>query len=105
MAPRIVRSLQVESDLIELFNYIAADASVDRAEGVLLRIEQTLSTLSLFPGIGRARGDLDGSPRVFAIWPWLVIYEPMEDDSGIFVWRIVDGRRDLPRLSIRSPRR
>jgi len=104
MAPRIIRSLRAESDLTELFAHIAADTSPDRAEAVLLRIGQTLNTLSLFPGIGRVREDLDGSPRVFAVWPWVVIYEPMEDGDDVFVWRVVDGRRDLTRLAGR-PRR
>jgi len=47
------------------------------------------------PRIGRVRRDLDGAPRTFSVWPWLIVYEP--SSSAIVVWRIIDGRRDLPR--------
>jgi len=92
---RIVRTLQADRDLDSLFDWIARDGGVDRAEAVLRRIEDTISHLAEMPGIGRVRGDLDGSPRVFSLWPWLVIYEPLEREKGIVVWRILDGRRDL----------
>jgi plasmid stabilization system protein ParE len=75
MASPIIRSLLAERDLVELFDYIAVDASEDRAEAVLRRIDQTLETLAFMPRIGRVRGDLVGSPRSFSIWPWLIIYE------------------------------
>jgi plasmid stabilization system protein ParE len=105
MPPSIVKSLQAERDLVALFDAIARDSGVERAEAILRRIEQTMTNLAAFPRIGRKRGDLDGAPRAFAIWPWLVIYEPIEDDRGILVWRIVDGRRDLPQTILGRPRR
>ena len=105
MAPRIVKLHDAERDLSELFDYIAADSGNDRAEAVLRRIHQTLANLALFPRIGRVRDDLDGSPRTFAIWPWLIVYEPAEDGRGIIVWRIVDGRRDLPKVILDRPKR
>ncbi len=105
MANRIVISLDAERDLTELFDYIAANSNVDRAEAILQRIQQTLQNLSLFPRIGRVREDLDGAPRAFSVWPWLVVYEPIEDGPGIVVWRVVDGRRDLPRTILGRPKR
>ena len=92
---RIVRTLEADRDLDSLFDWIAHDSGVDRAEAVLRRIDSTLSNLAEMPGIGRVRSDLDGSPRVFSIWPWLVIYEALLRGGGILVWRVVDGRQDL----------
>jgi plasmid stabilization system protein ParE len=92
----IVKSIAAENDLAALFDYIAQDAGVDRAEMVLRRIEQTLQVLASWPLVGRVRRDLDGTPRVFSVWPWLVVYEPIVD--GILVWRILDGRRDVPAI-------
>ncbi len=100
----IVKSLDAERDLTELFDYIANDSGVDRAELVLLRIDETLTNLAAWPRSGRVNSELDGSPRVFAVWPWLIIYEPRPRGGGIFVWRIVDGRRDLPSI-IHAPGR
>jgi plasmid stabilization system protein ParE len=92
---RIAKSLEAERDLSNLFGYIANESGVDRAEMILRRIERSLS---------RVHSELDGSPRTFSIWPWIVIYEPEPTGDGILVWRIIDGRRDLPKL-IRSPGR
>jgi plasmid stabilization system protein ParE len=78
----VIKSLDAERDLTDLFDYIAADSGLDRAEAVLRRIDETLSLLSRMPRVGRVRTELDGSPRVFAVWPWLVIYGPQPDGRG-----------------------
>lgn len=94
----IIKSLDAERDLEDLFDYIASDSGTQRAVAVLRRIDRTLKTLADWPFIGRVRPELDGEPRAFSVWPWIVIYEPQLQGRGIIVWRIVDGRRDLPRL-------
>ena len=96
--PLVILSRDAEQDLAELFERVATENGLDRAELILRRIESTLAGLAEWPRIGRLRSDLDGSPRVFAIWPWLVIYEPCEDGTGMVVWRVLDGRRDLPAI-------
>jgi toxin ParE1/3/4 len=105
VTPRIVRLPDAERDLTDLFDYVAIDSGVDRAEAILRRIEQSLENLALFPRIGRIRDDLDGAPRMFVVRPWLIIYEPLENEPGIAVWRIVGGRRDLPHAILGRPRR
>lgn len=97
--PRIVLSRAADRDLTSLFDYIASDSGVDRAAAILQRIDQTLANLAALPRIGRIRPDLDGAPRVFSVWPWLILYEPLETGAGIVVWRVVDGRRDLTALT------
>lgn len=87
-------SVEAEQDLADLFNYIANEDGVDRAEVILRRIEQVLDTLASWPLIGRVRPDLDGVPRIFSVWPWLIIYEP-RTEAGILVWRVLDSRRDI----------
>ena len=99
---KIVLSLDAECDLDLLFDWIARDSGVDRAEAVLRRIDETLNSLADQPRIGRVRRDLDGEPRTFAVWPWVIVYEPLSAGQGIVVWRIMDGRRDLPRHIQRS---
>ncbi|HVY33531.1 MAG TPA: type II toxin-antitoxin system RelE/ParE family toxin [Caulobacteraceae bacterium] len=93
---RIVLSLSAERDLDALFDWIARDSGVERAEAVLRRIEETLELVAAMPRIGRVRHDLDGEPRTFAVWPWVVVYEPLSPRDGIIVWRVIDGRTDLP---------
>lgn len=95
MSAPVVLSSEADQDLVELFSLVAADCGVDRAEMILRRIEATIAALADWPGIGRLRHDLDGAPRGFAVPPWLIIYEAQPHDCGIYVWRIIDGRRDL----------
>ena len=85
-------------DLLDLFALVASGSGEERAELVLRRIHAAIAALADWPSIGRRRDDLDGFPRVFAVWPGPIIYEPQEGDSGIIVWRVVDGRRDFPPL-------
>lgn len=100
---RVVLSIQAEQDLSDLFDIIASDSGIDRADAILTRIGQTIDNLAQTPGIGRVRPDLDGAPRAFTIWPWIVFYEPRSNGDGIVVWRVIDGRRDLPDV-VRRPR-
>jgi plasmid stabilization system protein ParE len=84
-------------DLDELFVHIATDSGPERAALILTRIERHLETVADFPLIGRVRRDLLGGPRAYAgIWPYVVLYKPFK--NGIVALRILDGRRDLPRL-------
>ena len=101
---RIIKTLEAERDLTDLFDYVADDSGIQRAELVLRRIERTLETLADWPFIGRVRPELDGSPRAFSVWPWIVIYEPNSSDRGIIVWRILDGRRDVPMVVKKAQR-
>lgn len=98
MSDRLVLSKLAVQDLRDLFAYIAEESGSDRAELVIRRIEATAQSLAEWPGIGRIRHNLDGSPRAFSVGPWLIIYEALPDQAGISVWRIVDGRRDLQAL-------
>jgi|SRR5580658_6191807 plasmid stabilization system protein ParE len=101
-ARRLILSLEAEHDLDELFDWIARDTGVDRAAAVLRRIDQTLELVAGMPRIGRVRRDLDGEPRTFSVWPWIIVYEPQQGGRGIIVWRVIDGRRDLPQ-HVRPP--
>jgi plasmid stabilization system protein ParE len=65
---------------------------------VFERIDETLELLAESPLLGRVREDLDGAPRSFVVLRWVVFYEARETGEGIYVWRVVDGSRDLYRL-------
>jgi plasmid stabilization system protein ParE len=42
------------------------------------------------------RSDLKGSPRAYVgAWPYIVLCDPVP--KGIFVLRVLDGRRDVPK--------
>jgi toxin ParE1/3/4 len=100
---RIVRAEQARIDTFDIWDYIAIENSAAVADGVLARISGALEVLAFAPMIGRKRTDLRGQPRSFSVRPYTVIYEPLPDGDGIFVWRIVHGARDLKRI-IKQPK-
>jgi plasmid stabilization system protein ParE len=93
---RIVFSRDAARDLDDIFDWSIRERGLAQAETNLKRIEETLERLADLPSMGRIRADLDGAPRSFAVWPWIVLYDPAAIGGGIVVWRVVDGRRDLP---------
>lgn len=96
--PRYILSLDADGDLDALFQYLAIQSGVDRAIAIFDRIEEVLQLLARSPKLGRRRRELDGAPRTFVVLRWVIFYEPMESGEGIYVWRIVDGSRDLRQL-------
>ena len=100
---RYVLSSAADADLDAIFSYLARQSGIERATSVFERIDETLESLAETPMLGRVREDLDGAPRSFVVLRWVVFYEPKESDDGIYVWRVVDGSRDLYQL-IKRPR-
>jgi plasmid stabilization system protein ParE len=95
---RYVLSLAADADLDAIFSYLARQSGIERATAVFERIDETLELLAESPLLGRVRVDLDGEPRSLVVLIWVVFYEVRETGEGIYVWRVVDGSRDLYRL-------
>jgi toxin ParE1/3/4 len=88
---------RAELDLIEIWKYIARDRPLT-ADEVLRRIDRQCRSFTSFPEMGRRRPDLAPEVRSFPIGRWLILYRLADDE--IVISRIVDGARDLRRLSM-----
>jgi plasmid stabilization system protein ParE len=95
--PVVKLSPRAEAELIGITDYIGAASRPSRAIAVGQRIEGSLQTPAAFP-TGRASPKTELGARRFLISPWLVIYRPLDDGDGIYVLRILDGRRDLSEI-------
>jgi toxin ParE1/3/4 len=88
------------SDLEELYHYIALYDAPEKAEQVLTKIEKTLRSLSESPERGvypkelLALGIRDYREIFFK--PYRLIYRVM--GHSVYVFLIVDGRRDMQAL-------
>jgi toxin ParE1/3/4 len=102
--PRILRSELAKRDLLEIWSYVSRESSPQIADAVLARLYGAMDVLAAAPLIGRARTEFRGRPRSFAVRPYVVFYEPLADDNGIAIWRILHGARRLDRL-VRRPRK
>jgi toxin ParE1/3/4 len=89
-----------EGDLEELFEYITEHDSLAAANRVLDRIEKSMDGLSSFPERGSfpkellALGIKDFRQVFFK--PYRLIYRTV--DARVYVYLIVDGRRDMQAL-------
>lgn len=87
-------------DLDEIYNYVAAHDSPQKADYVLGRIEKVFSSLSKFPERGSYPNELSllgiREYREIFFKPYRIIYRIM--DKTVYVLLIVDGRRNMRAL-------
>ncbi len=91
------------NDLEELYEYIAANDSSDKADYILDSIEKKLNDLMEFPERGNIPTELSGigmrEYRQIFFKPYRIIYRIISD--AVYVYLIVDGRRDMQSLLAR----
>jgi toxin ParE1/3/4 len=91
----VVRTLQAEEDLIDVWVYIASN-DPRAADRVLDELERRTMLLARYPEIGRERPDIAPGLRYLASGSYLILYRLAEECVEIV--RYVHGRRDLKEL-------
>jgi antitoxin ParD1/3/4/toxin ParE1/3/4 len=91
---RHVVTAPARADLFAIWQYIAEQSGLDRADHVIAELHQAMRKLAETPGMGHIRDDLaDESLRVWSVFSFLVIYRPKT--SPLQVVRVLHGARDL----------
>lgn len=89
-----------EEDLYEIYNYVAANDSINKAEYVLTKLEETCYSLSTFPNRGHLPPELERigiyEYKEIHFKPYRIIYQITE--STVYVHCVLDGRRDMQQL-------
>ncbi|MBK1646153.1 hypothetical protein CKO25_16170 [Thiocapsa imhoffii] len=93
--PRLLKRPEAESDLDDIWWYIAQD-SPHNADRFLDRIEERCLALADFPNTGAPRDELRPGLRSHPEGNYLIFYFPLDD--GIELVRVLCGSRDLERL-------
>ena len=94
--PQAIILPSAESDLTEIWEYIARD-SPENADRFVFRIYQICwETLAFNPQIGRLREELSAQLRSLAVDDYVIFYRPVND--GVLVVRVLHGRRDFEEL-------
>lgn len=91
MMADVFRTRQANTDLLEIWIYIAENAP-EAADQVLEAIGQRCQTVAEMPGMGRSRDDLAPSLRSIPEGNYVIFYRPIE--GGIQVIRVLHGARD-----------
>jgi toxin ParE1/3/4 len=92
---KIERSSQAQSDLVDIWLYIANDSPA-AADKFLDQIDSICELLSASPVLGRSREELGRNLRSFPVGDYLIFYRPKR--SGIVVVRVLSGYRDRDKL-------
>ena len=90
--PRLLKRPEAESDLDEIWLYIAQDNPAN-ADRFLDRLQERCLALADFPQMGTSRNDLKTGLRCHPWERYLIFYFPIED--GVDIVRVLHGARDL----------
>jgi toxin ParE1/3/4 len=90
--PRVARRPLAETDILEIWNYIADD-SLAAADRWVDRIDKQFRVLATQPMMGRVRDELAPGVRSFPFGRYVIFYMPLDD--RIDVVRVLHGARDI----------
>jgi toxin ParE1/3/4 len=93
---KVVYTPAAREDLLSLWLWIAQHDS-RAADRIFDLIEERCGQLRHHPELGPARPDIAAEARALVIEKWIAFYRLV--DGGVQVVRVVDGRRDLRKLS------
>ncbi|HID7803199.1 TPA: type II toxin-antitoxin system RelE/ParE family toxin [Proteus mirabilis] len=100
---KVVMTKDAETDLEDIYNYIADHDSIDNADYVLDELLKVTNTLTNFPMKGSIPKELQSlgirEYRQIFFKPYRVIYRTIAKQVVIFI--IEDGRRDMQTLLTR----
>ncbi len=90
--PRVKRRPQAEVDILEIWEYIAAD-SIAQADLWVDDLDRRLDLQATQPKMGREREDLAPGLRSFPFGRYIVFFLSLKD--GIDVVRVMHGSLDI----------
>jgi toxin ParE1/3/4 len=89
---RVTRRPLAESDILEIWDYIAED-NILEADRWIDRLDEKLSLWATQPMMGRTRDELSTGLRSFVFGRHVAFFEPIP--GGIDVVRVMHGSRDM----------
>jgi toxin ParE1/3/4 len=92
---KFIKSSRAELDLLDIWASLAK-YDVRAADRTLDFIGRRVEVIRRFPRGGEACPDYGANMRWYFAGYYVIFYRPYED--GIEVVRVIDGRRDLPRV-------
>ncbi|MEQ1881287.1 MAG: type II toxin-antitoxin system RelE/ParE family toxin [Burkholderiales bacterium] len=90
--PQVTRRPLAETDILEIWDYIADD-SLTAADRWVDHLDEQFRVLATQPMMGRAREELAPGVRSFPFGRYVVFYVPLA--NGIDVVRVLHGARDI----------
>ncbi|MDX2199486.1 MAG: type II toxin-antitoxin system RelE/ParE family toxin [Phycisphaerae bacterium] len=83
-----------DADLDEIWEYVAAESSVPRADKLEADLHEGMIRIGRMPGIGHLRMELaDEALRFYRVHKFLIIYRP--ESRPVQIIRVLHGARDI----------
>lgn len=95
--PAVIICKLAREDMVEIWEYVAAHTTDEKATDFLGKIKEKMVLLSGMSGIGSMRDELSDGLRSYTFGKHLIFYR--EIDDGIVIVRVLHGARDLPAMS------
>jgi len=95
MTKRVRLTEQAEDDVLEIWEYIAAD-NVSAADRLVDRFTETYEKLARNPGMGVKQEQYRSGLRCFPVGKYIVFYSIGDDD--LIIYRVLHGSRRLEDL-------
>ena len=89
---RVTLRPEAESDILEVWDYIADD-SVSEADRWIERLNEKLALWASQPMMGRLREELARNLRSMPFGRYVIFFVPLDD--GLDVIRVLHGSRDV----------
>ena len=74
---------KADQDLIEIWHYIAVEASGERADDIITRIVGVADRIGMLPFSGRPRDDIRLGIRCALTHPYIIFYRIVENEAQI----------------------
>lgn len=101
MVQHYVVTATAESDLLEIWRYIAEDNEM-AADRLLRELAEKFSLLTQQPGLGRERPELYPAVRSFPVGRYVIFYRGLEQQD-IEITRVLHSARDLGLIEFHPP--
>jgi toxin ParE1/3/4 len=94
-------SPEADGDLVEIWDYLASEATEDAADRQLRQFEAAFERLQSWPHSGRKRDELAPGMRSVPVHQYIIFYRIHAD--AVEVVRILHGRRDIASILTNNP--
>ena len=86
-----------DADASEILTYLEREAGLLTASDYERRFNTAIERLVDIPGIGAPRRSLGPNARIMVVYPYVLVYDYMQQDDTITLLRILHGRRNITR--------
>ena len=99
---RLLLAEAADSDIQAILHHLGEKAGASVAGRYAADFDAVYSRLEIFPELGARRPKLGPTVRICTVLPYVVMYEYTPSDDLVVILRVLHGRRNMSRRSLRG---